>query len=130
MSELTCLELSVALWLVHVLVQATIGNVELPFGYLFTSRDKPAATNGLLHGRATRALANYVENLTPFVAVALALIITQRTGGAGALGATIWILARIVYIPIYLFDVIYARTAIWALSIVGLVMMLARLVGW
>jgi uncharacterized MAPEG superfamily protein len=130
MSELTCLELSVALWLVHVLVQATIGNVVLPFGYLFTSRDKAAATSGLLYGRATRALANYVENLTPFVAVALALIITQRTGGAGALGATIWILARIVYIPIYLFDVIYARTAVWALSIVGLVMMLARLVGW
>ncbi len=130
MSELTCLELSVALWLVHVLVQATIGNLELPFGYLFTSRDKPAATSGLLFGRATRALANYVENLTPFVAVALALIITQRTGGAGALGATIWILARIVYIPIYLLDVIYARTAIWALSIVSLVMMLARLVGW
>jgi uncharacterized MAPEG superfamily protein len=84
----------------------------------------------LLFGRATRALANYVENLTPFVAVALALIVTQRTGGSGALGATIWILARIVYIPIYLFDVIYARTAIWALSIVGLVMMLSRLVGW
>jgi uncharacterized MAPEG superfamily protein len=130
MSELTCLESSVALWLVHVLVQATIGNVELPFGYLFTSRDKPAATSGLLFGRATRALANYVENLTPFVAVALALMVTQRTGGSGALGATIWILARIVYIPIYLFDVIYARTAIWALSIVGLMMMLGRLVGW
>ena len=53
MSELTCLELSVALWLVHVLVQATVGNVELPFGYLFTSRDKPAAASGLLFGRAT-----------------------------------------------------------------------------
>jgi uncharacterized MAPEG superfamily protein len=130
MSELTCLESSVALWLVHVLVQATVGNIELPFGYLFTSRDKPAATSGLLFGRATRALANYVENLTPFVAVALALMVTQRTGGSGALGATIWILARIVYIPIYLFDVIYARTAIWALSIVGLMMMLGRLVGW
>ena len=50
-------------------------------------------------------------------------------GGSGALGATIWILARIVYIPIYLFDVIYARTAVWALSIVGLVMMLVA-VGW
>jgi uncharacterized MAPEG superfamily protein len=130
MSELTCLESSVALWLFHVLVQATVGNIELPFGYLLTSRDKPAATSGLLFGRATRALANYVENLTPFVAVALALMVTHRTGGSGALGATIWILARIVYIPIYLFDVIYARTAIWALSIVGLMMMLGRLVGW
>jgi uncharacterized MAPEG superfamily protein len=130
MSELTCLELSVALWVVHVLVQAGVGNVELPFGYLFTSRDNPAAARGLLFGRATRALANYVENLTPFVAVALALIVTQRTGGAGALGATIWILARIVYIPLYVFGVVYARTVVWGISIVGLVMMLSRLVGW
>ena len=130
MSELTSLELSVVLWLLHVLVQATVGNVELPFGYLFTSRDKPAAASGLLFGRATRALANYVENFTPFVAVALALMVTQRTGGSGALGATIWILARIVYIPIYLFGVVYARTAIWAISVVGLVMMLSRLIGW
>jgi uncharacterized MAPEG superfamily protein len=129
MSELTCLELSVALWLVHVVIQAGVGNVELPAGYLFTSRDKPAASRGLLFGRATRALANYVENLTPFVAVALALIVTQRTGGSGALGATIWILARIVYIPLYLFGVVYARTAIWTISIIGLVMMFTRLVG-
>jgi uncharacterized MAPEG superfamily protein len=82
------------------------------------------------YGRATRALANYVENFTPFVALALALIVTQRAGGAGALGATIWVLARIVYIPLYLFGVIYARTAAWAISIVGLVMMLWRLIGW
>ena len=130
MSELTCLELSVVLWVVHVLVQAGVGNAELPYGYLFTSRDKPAAAKGMLFGRATRALTNYVENLTPFVAVALALIVTQRTGGSGALGATLWILARIVYIPLYLFDVVYARTAIWAISIIGLVMMLTRLIGW
>jgi uncharacterized MAPEG superfamily protein len=130
MSELTCLELSVVLWLLHVLVQATVGNVELPFGYLFTSRDKPAAASGLLFGRATRALANYVENLTPFVAVALALIATQRTGGAGAIGSTIWILARIVYLPVYVFGIIYVRTIIWGISIIGLVMMLGRLIGW
>ena len=104
--------------------------MELPSGYLFTSRDKPAAASGLLFGRATRALANYVENLTPFVAVALGLIVTQRTGGAGALGATIWILARIVYIPVYVLGIIYVRTLVWAISIVGLVMMLSRLVGW
>jgi uncharacterized MAPEG superfamily protein len=124
MSELTCLELSVVLWIVHVIIQAVVGNAELPSGYLFTSRDKPAAASGLMLGRATRALANYGENLTPFVALALALIVTQRGGG---LGAAVWVLARIVYIPLYLFDVVYARTAVWAISIVGLVMMLTRL---
>jgi uncharacterized MAPEG superfamily protein len=130
MSELTCLELSVALWLAHVLVQATVGNVELPFGYLFTSRDKPATVSGLLFGRATRALANYVENFTPFVAAALALMVTQRTGGAGAIGATIWILARIVYLPVYVLGIIYVRTIVWGISIIGLVMMLGQLIGW
>ena len=113
MSELTCLELSVVLWIVHVVLQALYGNVELQAGYLFTSRDKPPAPSGLLFGRSTRALANYVENLTPFVALALALIVTQRARG---LGATIWIVARVVYIPLYLFDVVYARTGPFRLS--------------
>ena len=84
----------------------------------------------LLYGRACRALGNYLENFTPFVAVALALIATQRTGGAGAVGATIWILARIVYLPIYVFGIIYVRTMVWGISIIGLVMMLGRLIGW
>ena len=73
---------------------------------------------GCLYGRATRALANYIENFAPFVAADLGLIATQHTGG---LGPTIWILARIVYIPLYLLGgVPYARTAAWAVSIVGL----------
>jgi uncharacterized MAPEG superfamily protein len=130
MSELTCLELSVVLWLVHVLVQASLGNAQTPFGYLFTSRDEPAKARGRSYGRSCRALANYLENFTPFVAVAVALIATQRTGGAGAIGATIWILARIVYLPIYVFGIIYVRTIVWGISIVGLVMMFGRLIGW
>jgi uncharacterized MAPEG superfamily protein len=129
-SELTCLELSVVLWLVHVLVQASFGNAQMPSGYLLTVRDEPAKAWGVLYGRACRALANYLENFTPFVAVALALMVTQRTGGAGAIGATIWILARIVYLPIYVFGIIYVRTMVWGISIIGLVMMLSRLIGW
>jgi uncharacterized MAPEG superfamily protein len=129
MSELACLELSVVLWLVHVLVQATFGNTQLPSRYLLSSRDEPAKARGVLYGRACRALANYLENFTPFVAVALALMVTQRTGGAGAIGATIWILARIVYLPIYVSGIIYVRTIVWGFSIIGLVMMLGRLIG-
>ena len=44
------------------------------------------------------------------------------------MGATIWILARIIYLPIYLMGVIYVRTALWAISVIGLLMMLYRLV--
>ena len=130
MSELTCLELSVVLWLVHVLVQTAFGNAQLSSRYLLGSRDGPAEARGVLYGRACRALGNYLENFAPFVALALALIVTQRTGGAGAIGATIWILARIAYLPIYVFGIIYVRTLTWGISIVGLVLMLGRLIRW
>src|SRR5580658_4190261 len=124
MSELVCLELSILLWIVHVLVQAAFAGSALNPEYLVGPRDQFLQPKGALYPRATRALSNYVENFTPFVAADLGLIATQHTGGWGA---TIWILARIVYVPLYLGGVKYARTAAWAISIVGLLMMLAQL---
>ena len=89
MSELVCLELSVLLWIVHVLCQALTARAEFGDMYLFGPRDEQLVPKGVMCGRATRALHNYVENLVPFVALDVALIATQHTGG---LGATIWIL--------------------------------------
>ena len=127
MSELTCLELSVLLWVAHVLCQALTARAEFGDDYLFSPRDTQATPKGPACGRATRALHNYVENLVPFVAMDVALIATQHTGG---LGATIWILGRIVYLPVYLMGIKYVRTAAWAVSVIGLLMMLGRLAGY
>ena len=124
MSELVCLELSVILWLVHVVTQAITARGEFGDAYLFSSRDREPLIKGLTYGRATRALRNYVENLVPFSALAVALI---ATGHAGGIGATIWIFARILYLPVYVMGVEYLRTALWAIALIGLLMMLARL---
>lgn len=126
MRELTCLELSIVLWIVHVLVQAAFAGSALNPDYLLSARDQTLSPKGTAYGRATRALGNYVENFTPFIAADLGLIATQHTGGWGA---PLWIIARIVYIPLYLGGVKYVRTGAWVVSIVGLLMMLARLVG-
>ena len=127
MSELTCLELSVLLWVAHILCQAAAARAEFGDSDLFSPRDASVIAKGPVCGRASRALANYVENLGPFIAMDLALIATQQTGGWGA---TVWILARIVYLPIYLVGTPYIRTAIWAVSVIGLLMMLGRLAGY
>ena len=124
MSELTCLELSVLLWVVHVLVQAGASQTALPLLWLLSARDKPVPPGGLFYGRATRALANYVENFTAFAALDLAFIATHQSGGWGP---TIWIVARILYLPLYLFNVIYVRSAVWGLSLLAILIMLARL---
>ncbi len=127
MSELTCLELSVLIWIVHVLVQATALNFTLPTAWLVGARDVPMEPKGAaaeLAGRAKRALANYLENFTAFVALDLAFIALHFSAGVWP---TVWILARAFYLPLYLFNVVYARSLIWAVSLVALVMMLVRL---
>ena len=127
MSELFCLELSVLLWIAHVLAQAFSARAEFGDDYLFSPRDQAREPKDVTVGRATRALHNYVENYGPFIALDLALIATAHTGGWGA---TIWILARIAYLPVYLIGTMYVRTGLWVISLIGLLMMLARLAGY
>jgi len=126
MNEVTCLELSVLFWIAHVLCQAFTAHGEFGSAYLLGPRDGKIAVKGVLHGRATRALNNYMENLVPFVGLDVALIATQHAGGWGP---TIWILGRIAYLPLYLLGVSFARSGAWAVALVGLLMMLARLAG-
>lgn len=121
MSELTCLELALALWFVHLFCQmGTAGRAFSP-AYLFSSRDAQLAPKGVMWGRATRAFANYVENLVAFAALDLGLIVTHHTAGYAP---TVWIVARIAYLPLYLFNVIYLRTAAAGAAMLSLVIML------
>ncbi|MGP8232538.1 MAG: MAPEG family protein [Methylovirgula sp.] len=128
-AELVALELSVALFIAHVLAQVLTQTGELGHDYLMSARDESRGTTSALAGRAKRALDNFLENYTPFVALDLALVATGRTGGLGAFGAVLWITARIVYLPIYLVGVPYVRTGCWALGVIALLIMLARLAG-
>jgi len=127
MGELTCLELSVLLWGGHIAVQAYFAYGAVDIDYLAGPRDREVEMRGVYYPRATRALRNYVENYTPFAAVDLALIATHQTGGWGA---AIWIVARIVYLPLYVMGVKMFRSASWVISILGLLMMLERLAGY
>jgi uncharacterized MAPEG superfamily protein len=124
MSELLCLELSVVLWFVYLFTQILTARAEFGDAWLFTPRDELPAAKGLTCGRAKRALDNYIENFVPFVAVDLALIATQHAGGYGA---ALWVIARLIYLPAYVLGWIYVRTALWGISLIGLLMMLARL---
>ena len=111
MSELTCLELSVLLWIAHLVALVGTAAPQLPLSYLMSSRDIPMEPKGLRAGRGKRALANYVENFTAFVALNLAFIALHQSAG---IWPTIWIVTRILYLPLYVFGVIYIRSLIWA----------------
>ena len=73
--------------------------------------------------RAERALANMHEALPVFLTLAL-LNLILGTGALATTGATVFLVARLLYVPAYLSGVYAIRTLIWAVSVVGLVMML------
>jgi uncharacterized MAPEG superfamily protein len=78
-----------------------------------------------LAGRAQRAAANSLENLVFFAALALVAQVAGVAGERVLLGAQIFLWARVAFLAVYLVGIPYLRTAIWAVSIVGLAMMLA-----
>lgn len=93
----------------------------------FGNRDNlPEATP--LAGRAQRAAANSLENLLFFAALALVAQAAGATNERVLLGAQIFLWARVVYLPVYVLGIAFVRTGVWAVSIVGLGLMVAGMV--
>ena len=78
---------------------------------------------GKLAGRAERALANFLQTYPAFIALAFAVIMAGDPAGLALIGAWIWIICRIVYIPLYLAGIPYIRSLVWVGSMLGLLLM-------
>jgi uncharacterized MAPEG superfamily protein len=127
-TEITVLAWSVALLLVHIVVQASAA-FDLGISYLVGARDEKRLSRNLVAARLLRALRNFLETYPAFIALALALVVTGKAGGLGATGAWLWLLARVLYVALYAAGIPLVRTLVWAASIVGLVLMLVRLIS-
>ncbi|HEY3799684.1 MAG TPA: MAPEG family protein [Caulobacteraceae bacterium] len=121
MSEMTCLEAAGALWFAHLFCQMGLAGQAFSPAYLFSSRDSQDRPKSIVYGRAARAFGNYVENLVAFAVIDLALIVVHRDAGWAP---TVWVAARAIYLPLYLFNVIYARTAAAGIAMISLLVML------
>jgi uncharacterized MAPEG superfamily protein len=127
--ELTYLAWSVVLLIVHIALQGGLALTELGVPYGASPRDEGRQARSVYAGRADRALQNFLETYPAFVALVLALTLTGKSGGLVGAGAALWFWGRVAYVPLYLFGIPYARTAAWALALVGLLLMLAALLA-
>ena len=100
----------------------TTAGMRIAFG---NRDDLPPATP--VAGRAERAGRNMLENLVLLVALIAAARFADGAGPHVDLGATLFFLARVAYWPCYLAGVIYLRTALWLISILGLGMIAVAL---
>ncbi|MCJ8056255.1 MAPEG family protein [Shinella curvata] len=125
---LVLLALSVALLVFHISLQGMLATKELGSQWNAGPRDDAREPVGKLAGRAARASANYRETYPGFVALALALAVAGDPSGWGLVGAWLWFVARLVYIPLYLAGIPYIRSLVWLVALAGLAIMAATVI--
>lgn len=85
---------------------------QLDMGYLLSSRDETRTLEGML-GRTNRALDNSVTALALFAVPVLVMGLRDAYTGESLLAAQVFLAARIVYIPAYVFGIVGLRTGVW-----------------
>ncbi len=124
---LVLLALSVVLLVVHILLQGNFATKERGLEWNAGPRDGDNEPKGVLAGRSARASKNFQETYPAFIGLLLAMILTGDPSGLGLIGGWVWLIARIVYIPLYLGGVAYVRSLVWVVSLLGLLLMMIGL---
>ncbi|WP_411036407.1 MAPEG family protein [Shinella sp. BYT-45] len=120
--------MSAALLVFHIGLQGMLATRELGSAWNAGPRDDAREPAGKLAGRAARASGNYRETYPAFVALALALAVSGDASGWGLIGAWLWFIARLVYLPLYLAGIPYIRSLVWLVALLGLAVMAGALV--
>lgn len=122
--ELTMLAYAILLAFGQLLLYALPGVGQTGVDYALSPRDEDRPLSGFA-GRARRAYYNHLETLPLFAAAVMVGHLAEARTDMTAFGAQMYLIARVAYVPAYLFGVVYLRSLIWLVAMVGVVMVLA-----
>jgi uncharacterized MAPEG superfamily protein len=125
--ELKLLVWSVALAFAQCLVAVIGAFLQVGLPTLAGNRENMPAITGW-GGRAERAHRNMLQSLVLFTALVLVAQVTSKLDATTALGAQLFFWARLAYAAVYLIGLPWIRTGVWAVSVLGLVLIFIRLV--
>jgi uncharacterized MAPEG superfamily protein len=125
--EIYYLVWSAALTLVLALVAVTGAQLQVGLPTLAGNREGLPEMTGWA-GRAARAHRNMLENLVLFAILAFAAKAVGISNGTTILGAQLFFWGRVAHAVLYVAGIPWARTAAWAVSIVGLILIFWQLV--
>lgn len=126
--ELQMLFCSVLLGLAQLMAAAMLSTRDKGVAHNLSPRDEEGAPVSLLTGRMQRAFANFKETFAFFAAAVLLVTILGRESELSAWGAQLYFWARLAYVPVYAAGIPGLRSAIWMVSLLGLLLVLVSVV--
>ena len=120
---MTWLLLAVVLGMLHLGMAAQMAQKYRTPDWGFGPRDEPMPSQGTA-ARVDRAYKNFMETFPLFAAAMIAVILQSKMGGLSWWGGLIYVVARVLYIPLYAFGVKYVRTLAWFVGIIGIILIL------
>ena len=124
--ELTMLLWSTVLFVIHVAIAAVGADANNGLSWAFGNRDTQPELPAWVE-RSRRAQANMAENLLPFSCFVILVQLSGNAGDLSALGAQLFLVARIAYLPLYLFGVRVVRSLAYMVGLVGMIMVAVQL---
>ena len=125
--ELMYLVWSAALTLVLVVIAVGGATLQVGLPTLAGNREGLPEMTGWA-GRAQRAHRNMLESLVLFAILVFAAKIAGVSNAMTLLGAQLFFWGRVAHAAIYLVGIPWLRTAAWAVSVVGLLLIFGQLV--
>ena len=126
-AELAFLVGAVALTVIQMLLAVVGAMLQVGLPVLFGNRDNIPDIHGWA-GRASRAHRNLLENLVLFAALVLSAHAAGVSNAGTVLGAQLFLWARVAYAVLYIAGIPIARTAAWAVSMAGLILIFLQMV--
>jgi len=125
--ELKLLVWSAALAFIQMLIAVTGAFLQVGLPRLAGNRENMPPMPGWA-GRAERAHFNMLQNLVLFAILVLAAQVAGKLNPTTALGAQLFFWARVAYAVIYVAGWPWIRTAVWAVSVIGLLLIFFQLI--
>src|SRR5262245_39306110 len=125
--ELALLAASVVLGILHIIVVSHLQSWQRGYRWTASSREQGVAPLTGLAARTERALLNYLETFPFFVAAILVVTVTNSHCLLTVYGAHFYFWGRIAYAILYMADLPLARSLVWNVPTIGILMNIAAL---
>ncbi len=125
--EIKILGFAVILGILHLLIATQAAVSRYGIKWNLSSRDTKVPELDGIPGRLSRAAKNFLETFPFFAAAVLGVKILGTASSLSELGAQLYIGARVVYLPLYIFNVTVVRTLVWTISLVGIGLVLSSI---